>query len=141
MRQRRASASIQRWLPTVDTAGASWLGPRVPWRGLAVALVILALLVAGLALVPGALRNRYAPPFGLAETGLVAFADGDDIVATMPDGTSRRTLIAGAGVQWGPIWSHRGDRFAYWSATPAKTDPASLWVADRDGSNPRLSQA
>ena len=41
-------------------------------------------------------------------------------------------------MQWGLIWSHRGDRFAYWSATPAKTDPASLWVAVRDGSNPHL---
>ena len=138
MRQRRASASLQRWLPTVDTAGASWLGPRIPWRGLAVALVILALLVASLALVAGAIRKQYAPAFGLAETGLVAFASGDDIVATMPDGTGRRTLITGDGVQWGLIWSHRGDRFAYWSATPAKTNPASLWVADRDGSNPHL---
>jgi Tol biopolymer transport system component len=135
MPQRRASASLQRWLPTVDTAGASWLGPRVPWRGLAVALVILALLVASLALVAGAIRKQYAPPFGLAETGLVAFVSGDDIIATMPDGTGRRTLITGDGVQWGLIWSHRGDRFAYWSATPAKVDPASLWVADRDGSN------
>ena len=138
MRQRRASASLQRWLPTVDTAGASWLGPRIPWRGLAVALVILALLVASLALVAGAIRKQYAPAFGLAETGLVAFASGDDIVATMPDGTGRRTLITGDGVQWGLIWSHRGDRFGYWSATPAKTDPASLWMADRDGSNPHL---
>ncbi len=25
--------------------------------------------------------------------------------------------------------------FAYWSATPSQADPASLWVADRDGSN------
>ena len=138
MRQRRASASLQRWLPTVDTAGASWLGPRIPWRGLAVALVILALLVASLALVAGANRKQYAPAFGLAETGLVAFASGDDIVATMPDGTGRRTLITGDGVQWGLIWSHRGDRLTYWSATPAKTDPASLWVADRDGSNRHL---
>ena len=138
MRQRRTSASLQRWLPTVDTAGASWLGPRIPWRGLAVALVILALLVASLALVAGANRKQYAPAFGLAETGLVAFASGDDIVATLPDGTGRRTLITGDGVQWGPIWSHRGDRFGYWSATPAKTDPPSLWAADRDGSNPHL---
>jgi Tol biopolymer transport system component len=131
MRQRRASASLQRWLPT----GAFGLGPQVPWRGLAVALVILALLVASLALVTGAFRNQYAPPFGLAETGLVAFVSGDDLIATMPDGADRRSLVTGDGVQWGLVWSHRGDRFAYWSAKPTKEDRASLWVADRDGSN------
>ena len=54
MRQRRASASIQRWLPDGRHHGRFGLGPRLPWRGLAVALVIIALLVASLALVAGA---------------------------------------------------------------------------------------
>jgi Tol biopolymer transport system component len=134
MRQRRASASIQRWLPMVDTMGASVLGPRHPWRGLAVALVIIALLVASLALLAGAAARKLAPPFGLAEPGLVAFVSGDDIIATMPDGTDRRPLVTGEGVQWGLTWTHRGDRFSFWSA-PTTDDPASLWAADRDGSN------
>ena len=134
MRQHRASAAFQRWLPIVDSTGASELGPRLPWRGLAVALVVIALLVAGLVLVAGAASRKLAPPFGLAEPGLVAFVSGDDIVATMPDGTSRRALVTGDGVQWGLEWSRRGDRFSYWSA-PTTDDPASLWVADRDGSN------
>ena len=120
MRQRRASASIQRWLPIGRHQGAR-LGPRLPWRGLVVALVIIALLVASLVLVAGAATRKPAPPFGLAEPGLVAFVSGDDIVATMPDGTGRRTLVTGDGVQWGLIWSHRGDRFAYWSAAPRPT--------------------
>ena len=138
VRQRRASASIQRWLPILDTTGASVLGPRLPWRALAVALVIIALLVASLALLAGAASRKLAPPFGLAATGLVAFVSGDDLVATMPDGTGRRALVTGDGVQWGLIWSHRGDRFAYWSATRTTDDPASLWVADRDGSNQQV---
>ena len=129
----------QRWLPVAAPAGASLARPADPWRGLAVALVILALLVASLALVSGAIRKQYAPAFGLAETGLVAFTDGDNIVATMPDGTGRRTLINADGVQWGAIWSHRGDRFAYWSATPATTDPGiPVGGGSRFGSNPRL---
>jgi Tol biopolymer transport system component len=141
IRQRRVAASIQRWLPMLDSAGASVLGPRVPWRGLAVALLVIALLAAGLVLVAGAIRKQQlAPPFGLAQTGLVAFESKGDIVATLPDGTGLRTLISGPGVQWGLVWSHRGDRFAYWSAPTAKegTDlqfaRASLWVADSDGS-------
>ena len=97
------------------------LGPRIPWRVLAVALIIIALLVASVVVLTGAASRQFAPPFGLARTGLVAFVTEGDLVATRPDGTGRRTLIAGDGVQWGLIWSHRGDRFAYWSATPAKT--------------------
>ena len=138
-RQRRASASIQRWLPWLDTMGGSALRPSVPWRGLVVALVILALLVASLVLVAGAARKQYAPPFGLAAPGLVAFEEGGDIVATMPDGTNLRTLVTGPGMHWGLIWSHRGDRFAYWSTTSTTADlqaaPASLWVSDSDGSH------
>jgi hypothetical protein len=135
MRQRRVSASITRRLPTFGPAGASVFGPRLPLRGLAVALIIIALLVASLALLAGSARKRLPEPFGLAATGLVAYVSGDDIVATMPDGTGRRALITGDGAQWGLTWSHRGDRFAYWSATPTSADPASLWVADGDGSN------
>ena len=134
MPQRRISASIQRWLPWIDIEGAFVPAARHSWRGLAVALVIIALLLASLALLAGVGRNRLPAPFGLAATGLVAFESEGDLFATMPDGTGRRDLITGDGVQWGLIWSHRGDRFAYWSA-PTTDDPASLWVADRDGSN------
>jgi Tol biopolymer transport system component len=113
------------------------LGPRVPWRGLAVALIIIAVLAASLVLVAGSAKKLPAP-FGLAATGLVAFESGGDLIATMPDGTGRRALVTGPGVQWGLVWSHRGDRFAYWSATPTTAEPASLWVADRDGANQHL---
>ena len=76
MRQRRASAFIQRWLPLVDTQRDSALGPRIPWRGLAVALIILALLIAGLGLLAVGAEKQLPPAFGLAETGLVTFASG-----------------------------------------------------------------
>ena len=134
-RQRRAQASMQRWLPWVDTMGRSVLGPSVPWRGLVVALVILALLVTSLVLVAGAWNERPAPPFGLAGPGLVSFVDGNDIVATLPDGTGRRSLVTGNGLKWGAVWSHRGDRFTYRLASATTSDPTSLWMADRDGSH------
>jgi Tol biopolymer transport system component len=139
-RQGRVAASIQRWLPILDAAGASTTGARVPWRGFALAVVIIVLSAAGLALVVGSLnRQRLPPPFGLAAPGLVAFEEGGDIVATLPDGTGRRTLVTGPGVHWGLVWSHRGDLFAYWSTTSKTADlqaaPASLWVSSWDGSN------
>ena len=129
-RQPRAWASIQRWLPT----GGNDLAPAMPWRGLVVALVIIALLVASLALLAGSGKKQLPEPFGLASTGLVAFEMGGDIVAALPDGSGRRTLIADAGFQFGHQWSPRGDRIAYWSA-PSQGDPASLWVANGDGSD------
>ena len=135
MGQRRASATIQRWFPWFDSTGASAFGPSVPWRGVVVALVILVLLVAGLVLVAGAWKERPAPPFGLAVPGLVSFVDGNDIVATLPDGTGRHSLITGNGLKWGAVWSHRGDRFTYWLASATTSDPTSLWMADRDGSH------
>ena len=117
MRQPRAWSSIQRSLHT----GGSDLAPAMPWRGLVVALVIIALLVASLALLAGSGKKPLPEPFGLAATGLVAFEMGGDIVATLPDGSGRRTLIADAGFQFGHQWSPRGDRIAYWSA-PSQGD-------------------
>jgi Tol biopolymer transport system component len=138
-RQRRMSGSIQRWLPFIDTTGTAAFGRTHPWRSLAVALLVIALLAASLALVAGSIGHRLPKPFGLAAPGLMTFEEGGDIVATLPDGTGRRDLVTGPGVQWGLIWSHRGDRFAYWSTTSTNPDlqaaPASLWVADSDGSH------
>jgi Tol biopolymer transport system component len=114
--------------------GGNDLAPAMPWRGLVVALVIIALLVASLALLAGSGKKQLPEPFGLASTGLVAFEMGGDIVAALPDGSGRRTLIADAGFQFGHQWSPRGDRIAYWSA-PSQGDPASLWVANSDGSD------
>jgi Tol biopolymer transport system component len=95
--------------------------------------------VASLGLLAIGAARRLAPPFGLAATGLVAFEEGGDLVATMPDGTGLRTLVTGPGVHWGLIWSHRGDSFAYWSTASTTVNlqaaPASLWVSNWDGSN------
>jgi Tol biopolymer transport system component len=131
LRQRPAWASLGRWLPTRLTL------PRVAVPRAAPYLALLALLLIGalLALVIAGSQKRLPPPFGLAVPGLVAFTSGDDIIATMPDGTGRRPLVANDGVQWGLIWSHRGNRFAYWSASSANAELAHLWVADGDGSN------
>ena len=101
------------------------------------AILFLVFLTAIAILAIAGSRPRLAPPFGLAATGMVTFESNGDIVATAADGSGRRTLIASTGAQWSAVWSHRGDRIAYWSA-PSTGDPASLWVAASDGSNPRL---
>lgn len=133
--QRSAWTSLGRWLPARLTL------PRVAAPRAALPLAVLAVLLLGvlLALAIAGSQKRLPPPFGLAATGLVAFEQNGDIVATLPDGSGLRTLVAGPGVHWDLTWSHRGDRFAYWTTmskgTNLQDDPAFLSVADADGSN------
>ena len=102
-------------------------------------LALLALLLIGviIALAVAGGQKRLPAPFGLAATGLVAFESEGDILVANADGSSRRPLIAIQGAQWSQVFSRRGDRIAYWSS-PKSGDPASLFVADADGSNGRL---
>jgi len=133
VRQRPAWASPGRWLPMQLTV------PRVVVPRAAPYLAILVLLLIGviIALAVAGGQNRLPAPFGLAATGLVAFESEGDILVANADGSSRRALIATQGAQWSPTFSRRGDRIAYWSA-PNLGDPASLYVADADGSDARL---
>jgi Tol biopolymer transport system component len=134
IRQRPAWAIPGRWVPMQTTL------QRVALPRLAPLLVILVLLiVAAIAVlaIAGSRQQRLPAPFGVAATGLVAFESDGHIVAAAADGSGRRTLIGGAGAQWSPVWSRRGDRIAYWSA-PSSGAAASLWIAGSDGSNPHL---
>jgi Tol biopolymer transport system component len=133
VRQRPVWASPGRWLPVQMTL------PRVVVPRASPYLALLALLLIGLiiALAVAGGQRRLPAPFGLAATGLVAFESGGDILVANADGSGRRPLVATPGAQWSPTFSRRGDRIAYWSA-PNLGDPASLFVADADGSNARL---
>jgi hypothetical protein len=133
VRQRPVWASPGRWLPMQTTL------PRVAVPRAAPYLALLAILLVGLivALAVAGGQRRLPAPFGLAATGLVAFESGGDIVVANPDGSGRRPLVATQGTQWSPIFSRRGDRIAYWSA-PQTDHPASLYVADADGSDAHL---
>jgi Tol biopolymer transport system component len=133
VRQRPVWASPGRWLPMQLTV------PRVVVPRAAPYLAILALLLIGVivALAVAGGQKRLPAPFGLAATGLVAFESEGDILVANADGSSRRPLIATPGAQWSQVFSRRGDRIAYWSAAKLG-DPASLFVAEADGSNARL---
>jgi Tol biopolymer transport system component len=133
VRQRPVWASPGRWLPMQLTV------PRVVVPRAAPYLALLALLLIGviIALAVAGGQKRLPAPFGLAATGLVAFESEGDILVANADGSSRRSLVAIQGAQWSQVFSRRGDRIAYWSS-PKSGDPASLFVADADGSNGRL---
>lgn len=133
VRQRPVWASPGRWLPMQSTLSRVGVPRAAPYLAL-LALLLVAAIVA-LAVAGG--QKRLPEPFGLAATGLVSFESEGDIVASNPDGSGRRRLITTQGTQWSPVFSRRGDRIAYWSASKLGA-AASLFVADADGSDSRL---
>ena len=130
-RQRPAWTFLERWLP-MDIAVRRQGVPRAVLV-FAVLALLLAMLVATVAFV-GAQLNRPALP-GTARNGLIAFASGAEILVANPDGSGRRTLVAGGEVKGSMAFSPDGTRLAYWSqATTA--GPWVLNVVDVDGSDP-----
>jgi hypothetical protein len=90
-RQRPAWAVPGRWLPMADIASRPAFAPRVPWRTVGVALVIIAVLLAAIAVYAGTRQTKLPPPFGVARNGLVAYtAHGDIYVEATAKGTVRQ---------------------------------------------------
>ena len=130
-RQRPAWTFLERWLP-MDIAARREGVPRAVLV-FAVLALLLVLLVGTLAFI-GALPTRPALP-GTARNGLIALANGGNLVVAEPDGSGRRTIVAGGDVKGALSFSPSGRRLAYWSQ--ASTDgPWDLVLVDSDGSNP-----
>jgi len=106
--------------------------PRVAW-----VLLILALLVALLAVAVAFVGGRKVPPpFGPAQTGLVAFDANGDIYVANADGTNRHAITSGASVDTAPTWSLDGQHLAWFSKTSADARQVSIVIADASGANP-----
>jgi hypothetical protein len=130
-RQRPAWTFLERWLP-MDIVARRQGVPRAV-LAFAVLALLLTLLVATFAFV-GAQLTRPALP-GTARNGLIAFASGTEIIVAEPDGSGRRTLVAGGAVKGSMAFSPDGTRLAYWSQA-VTAGPRDLVVVDVDGSDP-----
>jgi Tol biopolymer transport system component len=109
--------------------------PGVPWRAIAVAALLIA-LIAGALVVAGSLRQRVPPPFGPAANGTVYFSvNGDLMAADSPTGTPRK-ILAGDTVDNGPLLSPDGTRMVFVRGLIGGTK-AELWTAGSDASTPR----
>ena len=83
MRQRPGWTFPERLLPMADIARTRAYVPVPPWRLIAVALLLIAIVVAAL-LVAGSQR-RVAPPFGPARNGQIVYdLNGDSSVTRKP---------------------------------------------------------
>src|SRR6476661_10341947 len=94
IRQRPAWTFPERWLPMVDLVRQPVLVPRLPWRSIALAVVVLLALLAAAAVYIGS-QQRVPPPFGPARNGLVAYDAGGDIYTADPVTGVATAIVSG----------------------------------------------
>ena len=136
-RQRPAWTFPERWLPMGVLARRPAFMPALPWRTIGL-LVVLALLLAALfAIGLGALLQRTAPPYGVAENGLIAYSADGDIYARDSSTGAATLLVGGPEIDVGPWFSRDGSRLSFVRVTGQEPETIALMAAEADGSNVR----
>lgn len=128
-RQRPAWSAFERWLPMGAIARTFQPVRFLPWRGIAIAGLLLLLAVAALALYLGS-SHALPAPFGPARNGLLfTSAANGDIVSLDPATGTTRPVITGGGAA--VAFNSTGQSFYFDKST---TDAPEMWVANADGS-------
>jgi Tol biopolymer transport system component len=121
LRQRPRWSFLERWLPvTVVRFRRRRTFPPVPWRTIGV-LAALVLLLAAVAVYVGSRQERLPPPFGLAGSGHVAYAQNGDIFTVDPATGLRQQITSGPETDVEPRWSPDGTRLAFLRGTQLAT--------------------
>lgn len=132
--QRPAWRFPGRWLPMADLVTERVAAPRIPWRTIAVALVILAVLIAGTVAFVGSQQPKLPPPFGVAGNGVVAFGRDGDLYTADPRSGTERLLIGGPSFDAAPRFSPDGTHIIFQRAAPALAVGSDVMVVAADGS-------
>ena len=137
-RQRPAWTLPERWLPMADITTRLSFAPRLPLRVMGLALLVLALVVAGLLIYVGS-QHRYPAPFGPAGNGLIPFVSCGDLYVGDPAAGSARLLVGAPGNDALVGTSPDGTRIAFVREvhTSSGASPLDLYVVGFDGSDPR----
>ena len=120
LRQRPRWTLLERWLPMGVLAQRSAYVPRVPWRAIIVAALLLVVIAATLAWVGS--QRRAAPPFGPARNGLIMYTVDGDLLSWDPDSGASRTLLEGATDDFTGIYSRDGTKLAFLRRERPPTD-------------------
>lgn len=131
-RQRPAWTFPERWLPMVDIARQPVLAPRFPWRAIALALLLIALLIAAAAAFIGS-QSRLPAPFGVARNGVVAYAADGDIYTADPVTGIASAIVAGPERDIGPNFSRDGTHVVF--ERRLEDGSGQLYVVRADGSD------
>jgi hypothetical protein len=135
-RQRPAWTFPERWLPMVDITTRSAFVPRLPWRTIAVALVILMLLVGAAIAYVGSHQTRLPAPFGPAANGLIPYSSNGDIYLGDPVTGQTRLLAGGPEQDSGAVTSPDGTRVVF-ARGVAGTSLSDVFVVRVDGTGLR----
>jgi Tol biopolymer transport system component len=128
MRQRPTWTFPGRWIPMTAVTSRIAAAPRIPWRILVVAALLLALAVSALVIVGS--QQRMPPPFGLAANGHVAYSADGDIYTADPATGAATAVVTGEETDVQPVWSRDGTRFVFERKAFGE---GRLFVAQADG--------
>jgi hypothetical protein len=129
----------ERWLPMSVVIGATTIVPRVPWRMIGVAaLLVLALAV--VLLVVGNQPRRLPPPFGPARNGLIAYEFARDIYVGDPVTGKTKAIVTGFEDDLSPVFSPDGTWIAFLRRQLAdpSLDKRDIVVVRPDGTDLRV---
>jgi hypothetical protein len=132
--QRPAWTFPERWIPMADIASRPTFMPRVSWRTIGVALVIIVLLIAGTVALIGSRQIRLPAPFGPAANGLIPYTLDGDIYLGDPVNGRSRLLVGSPERESGPTTSPDGTRVAF-ARDVAGTTLTDVFVIRTDGSD------
>jgi hypothetical protein len=136
MRQRPGWTFPERWLPMADISRARTFAPAPPWRVVALALVVIAVVTAA-ALVYIGSQRRVPAPFGPARNGLIPYVSAGDIYVGDPVTGATRLLVGGPEDDAAPGFSPDGTRLAFirdvGRAIGTIPAPVHLFVVRDDG--------
>ena len=93
-RQRPRRTFPERWLPMADITRSRAFAPAPPWRLIAMALVVIALLALAVLAYAGAQRHVPAP-FGPARNGLIPYDKNGDIYVGDPVTGQTKLVVSG----------------------------------------------
>jgi Tol biopolymer transport system component len=119
-----------------DIASRPAFAPRLPWRIVGVALVLISLLVVAALVYVGSRQEKPAPPFGPAANGSILFAEGGDIYRADPRTGATTAIVTSPDTEVGPVWSLDGTRFAFERKVRGNGGPGLLFVGGADGRAP-----
>ena len=135
-RQRPGWVFPERWFPMSAISQRMAVAPRLSWRVVVVAALLVLALVSA-ALYAGSQQRRLPAPFGPADNGVIPYVANGDLFVGDPITGESRLIVTGPEADALPQFSPDGTRVAYIrDVGTTEVKPIDLYVTGADGSRP-----
>jgi Tol biopolymer transport system component len=118
----------------VNIARQPVVAPRIPWRSIALTVLLAGLLLAMIAALVAGTRPNVPNPFGPARNGLVAYSAGGDIFTVDPIYGTATAIVTGPETDLDPRWSRDGVRLVFERKVNGDAGPGQLFTVRAAGS-------